>query len=476
MINNHSKNNHNNKNSQINKNNIPGRPAKSNVAAHNEHSVDTRELALEMLIEINERGAFSHIVLRSVLDKYQYLSKQDRAFMTRLVDGTIEYMLQLDYIIDSFSKTKVRKMKPFIRNLLRMSVYQIKYMDAVPDSAVCNEAVKLAKRHKFAQLSGFVNGVLRNIARNIDSVQFDTLSIRYSMPQWIVDRFVAAYGEKKAEEIFKAFHNKSTISIRTNLTRCTPDELRATLEAEGVTVTAVDELNYAFVISGFDYLNGLQSFRDGLFYVQDISSMLVAEAASPKKGDYIIDMCAAPGGKSIHAADKMGDYGNVDARDVSQYKADLIKENIHRTGVINVDAKVQDATVYDPDSEQAADIVIADVPCSGYGVIGKKPEIKYRATPQKQEEIVMLQRMILDKAAKYVKPDGTLIFSTCTIAREENEENVLWFLKNYPFRLESLDPYIPEELHCKSTKLGYLQLLPGIHKTDGFFIARFRRK
>ena len=236
-INNKNKNNHS-------KNNIPA------------HSVDTRELALEMLIEINERGAFSHIVLRSVLDKYQYLSKQDRAFMTRLVDGTIEYMLQLDYIIDSFSKTKVRKMKPFIRNLLRMSVYQIKYMDAVPDSAVCNEAVKLAKRHKFAQLSGFVNGVLRNIARNIDSVQFDTLSIRYSMPQWIVDRFVSAYGEKKAEEIFKAFHNKSTISIRTNLTRCTPDELRAKLEAEGVTVTAVDELNYAFVISGFDYLNG----------------------------------------------------------------------------------------------------------------------------------------------------------------------------------------------------------------------------
>ena len=169
-INNKNKNNHS-------KNNIPA------------HSVDTRELALEMLIEINERGAFSHIVLRSVLDKYQYLSKQDRAFMTRLVDGTIEYMLQLDYIIDSFSKTKVRKMKPFIRNLLRMSVYQIKYMDAVPDSAVCNEAVKLAKRHKFAQLSGFVNGVLRNIARNIEDIKYPVneekkLSVNYSMPEW----------------------------------------------------------------------------------------------------------------------------------------------------------------------------------------------------------------------------------------------------------------------------------------------------
>ena len=330
MTSNKNINNHNNKNSQINKNNIPGRPAKSNVAAHNEHSVDTRELALEMLIEINERGAFSHIVLRSVLDKYQYLSKQDRAFMTRLVDGTIEYMLQLDYIIDSFSKTKVRKMKPFIRNLLRMSVYQIKYMDAVPDSAVCNEAVKLAKRHKFAQLSGFVNGVLRNIARNIDSVQFDTLSIRYSMPQWIVDRFVAAYGEKKAEEIFKAFHNKSTISIRTNLTRCTPDELRAMLEAEGVTVTAVDELDYAFVISGFDYLNGLQSFRDGLFYVQDISSMLVAQTAAPKKGDYVIDVCAAPGGKSTHIAELLQGSGHVLARDLTDNKVDMIEENIER--------------------------------------------------------------------------------------------------------------------------------------------------
>ena len=218
------------------------------------------------------------------------------------------------------------------------------------------------------------------------------------------------------------------------------------------------------------------AFLQGQILVHDVSSMMVSEVASPKKGDYIMDMWAAPGGKSIHAADKMGDYGNVEARDVSQYKADLIEENIQRTGVINVESKVQDATIYDPDSEEKADIVIADVPCSGYGVIGKKQEIKYRATPQKQEEIVMLQRKILDKAAKYVKPAGTLVFSTCTIAREENEENVLWFLKNYPYRLESLDKYLPEELHCKSTKLGYLQLLPGIHKTDGFFIARFRRK
>ena len=326
--------------------------------------------------------------------------------------------------------------------------------------------------------------MLRTIAREIGDLELPSreenevryLSVKYSMPEYLVEKWKAAYGVKTTEKILEDFLTERPITVRCRTHKASLREIVTSLKSQGVTVEQAPYLPYALKISDYNHILTLETFLQGKILVQDVSSMLVAEAASPKKGDHILDMCAAPGGKSIHAADKMGDYGNVDARDVSQYKADLIKENIHRTGVINVEARVQDATVYDPDSEQAADIVIADVPCSGYGVIGKKPEIKYRATPQKQEEIVMLQRMILDKAAKYVKPDGTLIFSTCTIAREENEENVLWFLKNYPYRLESLDPYIPEELHCKSTKLGYLQLLPGIHKTDGFFIARFRRK
>ena len=166
----------------------------------------------------------------------------------------------------------------------------------------------------------------------------------------------------------------------------------------------------------------------------------------------------------------------VDARDVSQYKVDLINENIHRTGAINVQAHVQDATVFDVESECKADIVLADIPCSGYGVIGKKPEIKYRSTAQKEEELVILQRNILDKAAEYVKPRGVLIFSTCTIAKEENEENMMWFMNNHPFKLESIDEFVPDELKSETTSLGYLQLLPGVHGTDGFFMAKFRRK
>ena len=446
--------------------------------------VDLRQVAMEILYEVQKNNGLLHVVLSDALKKYQYLDKNERSFISRLVQGTEERKIELDYIIDSFSKTPVKKQKDVIRIILEMSVYQLKYMDSVPASAVCNEAVKLAQRKGFYNLKPFVNGVLRTIAREIGDLELPSreenevryLSVKYSMPEYLVEKWKAAYGVKTTERILEDFLTERPITVRCRTHKASLREIVTSLKSQGVTVEQAPYLPYALKISDYNHILTLETFLQGKILVQDVSSMLVAEAASPKKGDHIIDMCAAPGGKSIHAADKMGDYGNVDARDVSQYKADLIEENIHRTGVINVETRVQDATVYDPDSEQAADIVIADVPCSGYGVIGKKPEIKYRATPQKQEEIVMLQRMILDKAAKYVKPDGTLIFSTCTIAREENEENVLWFLKNYPYRLESLDPYIPEELHCKSTKLGYLQLLPGIHKTDGFFIARFRRK
>ena len=446
--------------------------------------VNTRELILEILLQIEEEGEHSHIAIRNALSKYQFLPKQERSFITRVCEGTLEYRIYIDYVIDSFSKVSVNKMKPQIREILRSGVYQLKFMDSVPDSAVCNEAVKLAQRKGFYNLKPFVNGVLRTIARELKNLELPSreenevryLSVKYSMPEYLVNKWIDAYGVKTTEKILEDFLTERPLTVRCRTHRASKKAIVTSLRSQGVTVEQAPYLPYALKISDYNHILTLDVFLQGQILVQDVSSMMVAEAASPKKGDYIIDMCAAPGGKSIHVADKRGDYGNVDARDVSQYKADLIEENIQRTGVINVEAKVQDDTIYDPDSEEKADIVIADVPCSGYGVIGKKPEIKYRATPQKQEEIVMLQRKILDKAAKYVKPDGTLIFSTCTIAREENEENVLWFLKNYPYRLESLDPYLPEELHCKSTKLGYLQLLPGIHKTDGFFIARFRRK
>ena len=376
------------------------------------------------------------------------------------------------------------KMKPPIREILRSAVYQLRYMDSVPDSAVCNEAVKLTQRKGFYNLKPFVNGVLRTIAREMDQVKFPSreenlvrsLSVEYSMPEQLVERWLEAYGEETTEKILKDFLEEKPLTVRCRTYLNSQEAIVKSLTDQGVKVEPAPYLPYACHISGFDHILALDAFINGKILVQDVSSMLVAEAADPQKGDYVIDVCAAPGGKSLHVGDKMEGFGTVDARDVSQYKVNLIEENIRRTNSINVQAKVQDATIFDQESELLADIVLADVPCSGYGVIGKKPDIKYRVTPQKQEEIVILQRTILDRAANYVKPRGTLIFSTCTIAKEENEENMMWFLQNYPFKLESLDPCLPEELHSETTALGYLQLLPGVHKTDGFFIAKFRRK
>ena len=447
------------------------------------NGINPREMILEILLQIEE-GEHSHIAIRSALSKYQFQPRQERAFITRVCEGTLEYRIQIDYILDSFSKVTVDKMKPPIREILRSAVYQLRYMDSVPDSAVCNEAVKLTQRKGFYNLKPFVNGVLRTIAREMDQVKFPSreenlvrsLSVEYSMPEQLVERWLEAYGEETTEKILKDFLEEKPLTVRCRTYLNSQEAIVKSLTDQGVKVEPAPYLPYACHISGFDHILALDAFINGKILVQDVSSMLVAEAADPQKGDYVIDVCAAPGGKSLHVGDKMEGFGTVDARDVSQYKVNLIEENIRRTNSINVQAKVQDATIFDQESELLADIVLADVPCSGYGVIGKKPDIKYRVTPQKQEEIVILQRTILDRAANYVKPRGTLIFSTCTIAKEENEENMMWFLQNYPFKLESLDPCLPEELHSETTALGYLQLLPGVHKTDGFFIAKFRRK
>lgn len=448
------------------------------------NGINTREMILEILLQINEEGEHSHIAIRNALSKYQFLPKQERAFVTRVCEGTLEYRIYIDYVIDSFSKITVDKMKPPIREILRSAVYQMKFMDRVPDSAVCNEAVKLAQKKGFYNLKPFVNGVLRAVARQKDEIPLPSrekdpvryLSVRYSMPESLVIRWLNVYGEETTEKILADFLTEKPLTVRCRTYLNSVEETCESLRAQGVTVEDAPYLSYAKKISDFNHILALDAFIEGKIMVQDVSSMLVAEIANPSRGDYVIDLCAAPGGKSLHMGDRMEGFGTVDARDVSQYKVNLIEENIHRANSINVQARVKDATVFDVDSECQADIVLADVPCSGYGVIGKKPEIKFRSTDQKEEELVILQRNILDKAAEYVKPRGVLIYSTCTIAREENEENMMWFMNHHPFKLESIDPYIPDELKSETTALGYLQLLPGVHGTDGFFIARFRRK
>lgn len=437
-------------------------------------SVNERELVMEILLSVTRDGEYSHIALRNVLSNYQFLDKKARAFITRVTEGTLEHMIEIDYIINQFSKVKVNKMKPVIRTIIRSAVYQLIYMDSVPNSAVCNEAVKLAVKKGFSTLKGFVNGVLRNISRNLDNISYPDpsdkisyLSVKYSMPEWIIRQWLVVYDAVTVEAMLQDFLKEKPTSIRCNLSKVSKKELITSLKAEGVKVEEHKELPYALSISGYDYLGALESFEKGWFQVQDVSSMMVSEWAAPEAGDYIIDVCAAPGGKALHLSDKLAAAekemenikGHVEARDLTEYKVRLIEENIMRNEVDNISAVCQDATVLDEESINKADIVIADLPCSGLGVLGKKTDLKYKMTEETQRDLVELQRKILSKVGQYVKPGGKLVYSTCTIHKGENEENAAWFAKTYP----------------QFTLAKQQQMLPGRDGTDGFYIALFER-
>lgn len=302
--------------------------------------INTREIVLAVLNEVLEEDKYSHIVLREVLEKYQYLEKRDRSFITRVAEGTLENLIEMDYIISQFSSVKVSRMKPAIRNILRMSVYQLKYMDSVPDSAVCNEGVKLAQRKGFFNLKGFVNGVLRSVARNLDKVKYPDpkempvpyLSVTYSMPEWILNSWLRLYDFETVETICKGIHKDHVTTVRCNLNKASKKDIMESLRNQGVTVMEHPYLDYALNLFDYNYLKALDAFRNGWIQVQDVSSMLVAEVAAPKWGDYCIDVCAAPGGKSLHLADKLEGSGFVEARDITESKVKLMQDNIERDG------------------------------------------------------------------------------------------------------------------------------------------------
>ncbi|MFR2258744.1 MAG: transcription antitermination factor NusB, partial [Clostridium sp.] len=286
-----------------------------------------RELILDILLEILEYGGYSHVVLKKALDKHQYLEKQNRAFITRVAEGTLEYLLTIDAVIDQCSKTKVKKMKPVIRTILRMSVYQILKMDRIPDSAVCDEAVKLAVKRKFHGLKGFVNGVLRTISREKETFVFTDWSRKYSMPDWIIELWKQQYPAETVEHMLQAFLEERPTSVRCNLDRASMEEILHSLEQDHVTVQKNPLADHALLLSGYDYLDAVAAFRNGWITVQDVSSSFVGEAADPKPGDVVLDVCGAPGGKSLHIADKLAGTGQVVVRDLTENKILLVEDN-----------------------------------------------------------------------------------------------------------------------------------------------------
>jgi 16S rRNA (cytosine967-C5)-methyltransferase len=447
-----------------------------------------RMIVLEMLLT---EHVYSHLLVRDVLHKYNYLTQQEKAFIKRLYEGTLERQIELDYVIDQYSSVKAGKMKKVIRVILRMSVYQILYMDAVPDAAACNEAVKLAQKKGFASLKGFVNGVLRNIARNKGSLTYTSLSVKYSMPAWIVDMWIEQLGLERTEKVLAGLLEEHPVTIRFRPVPALPEltleaavqAVQQAITAQGGTMVQHPYLSCAYSLSGTDDITRLPYYHEGAFVVQDVSSILAVMALGmeryvDKMPVRVLDLCAAPGGKSMLAADILETccalhsipYSIV-SRDLSTDKVARMLENFGRCGLRHMTAETADATVEDETLVGTVDFVIADVPCSGLGVIGKKRDIKYNITQKAIEDITVLQKRILAVAVRYLKPGGRLLFSTCTISQEENERQFAWLRDEFQLTPLSLDDALPACLHSETTRNGYLQLLPGVHDTDGFFMS-----
>lgn len=440
---------------------------------------NARDIVLSILLDIEANNTFSNIAIAKALKKHQFEAKKDRAFITRLAQGITETKIKLDYMIDGFSKTPSEKCKPLIRSLLRMGVYQIMYMDAVPDSAVCNEAVKLAKKHNFGSLGGFVNGVLRAVARNKDNIVMpdrenmaEYLSVNYSMPEWLCKKIMEDYGEKGEKIIAASFDERKT-ALRVNTLKITREKLKEYIKEENIRRNKKDD-NFvisiamedgiydenAILVSGYDFIRSMPGYRQGLFFIQDESSMCAIKAAGIKPYQTVVDVCAAPGGKTLNAACYMEGKGKIYARDISGEKLNLIEENVKRLGIEDIiSIEKWDAKMVDEKLVGKADVVIADLPCSGLGIMGRKNDIKYRIKQEQLSELTRLQRDILSSVKQYVKKGGVLLYSTCTINPQENKENTRWLLKSdSEFKL------------CAER-----QMLQGVDQCDGFYYAVLQR-
>lgn len=444
-----------------------------------------REIALYAITDILKEKAYNNIILRKTLNKNSHLSMVQRAFITELVNGTLRNMIQLDYIISLYSKTALNKMKPFILNNIRISVYQIMYMDRVPDSAACNEAVELCKKRGFATLSGFVNGVLRNIARNKDNIKYpdfkekplEYLSVKYSYPMWILEYWSDEFSVEDMEKICISNRKPPFVSACINTVYYKPSEVKKYLEEEdGVAVTGGVFMKNSLALSKVKDITQTKAFQMGMFHIMDESSMLAVEILDPKPGTVVMDVCSAPGGKSFYSAYKMKNKGTVIARDVYEHKIELINDGVNRLKLSAVSSQLFDGAKTDEKYIDAVDYLLIDAPCSGLGLARKKPDVKYNKTFEDVESLVEVQRNIVSAGVKYVKPGGIMVYSTCTISKKENIENVKWICDNFDFEPVDISDVLPEKISCSTAKEGYIQILPSDYGTDGFFIAKFRRK
>lgn len=397
---------------------------------------NAREMVLKGLYRIEKEDAYTNQVLKDVLSD-DGITPVDRGFVTELLTGVVRHRLRLDYVIQRFSKIKLKKLSPWVHQILRMGIYQILFLERVPDSAACNESVKLANRYANGGARGFVNGLLRTVVREKENIPLpkenpDRFSVAYSCPLWLTEKLINQYGEETTEKILIASQEKHPVTLRVNRLVTTPEELQKRLKDEGMNTSLDEENSNRLVMEGALDVYRSTSYKEGFYTVQNSSSMTAVEVLDPKKGEVVLDLCSAPGGKTTYMAERMENQGEIHAFDLHPHKIELIKKSAERLGISIVRAVAQDATVPMEWWVGKVDRVLADVPCSGIGVIHKKPDIKWHRTEEDVRELCGIQQMILQNAAAYLKPGGVLVYSTCTILKEENEEQIREFLKKHP--------------------------------------------
>lgn len=439
---------------------------------------NARKIAVEILEKVFVQSSYSNIALNSALENGK-LNDKDKGLTTEIVYGTIKYKRTIDYIIQQFTKDKYDKIEPLILNILRISIYQIKYLDKIPEFASVNESVELARNFKSEGAAKFVNGVLRSYLRNrdVDIIKgkniVDNLSLKYSFEKWMVKLFIKQYGEEQGEKILAALNTTPSVTVRVNTINSDYDKVYSLLTNNGYDIEDGTICPEAIRIKKGKSIDKNPAFSRGLITVQDESAMLVAPSMDLTPGLTVADMCSAPGGKTTHMAEIMKDIGKIYAFDIHDKKLSLIKQNAERLGIKSIRYNALDATKFNDKLFQAFDRVLIDVPCSGLGIIKKKPEIKWNKTEKDIEDIVELQRQILLNCSKYVKIGGILLYSTCTLNKAENDDNIMWFINENPeFKIEPI--YFGKVENLIYDEKGFVTILPN-ECMDGFFMARFRK-
>lgn len=442
-----------------------------------------RETALDLLLSVTKHHAYSQIALNEALNANS-LSDKDKGLVTNLVYGVLQQKLILDFYLSSFVDKK-RKIDDWVEMLLLLSIYQKVFLDRIPDHAIVNEAVTIAKKRGHRGISGFVNGVLRRFLRDgLPDVlkiepELKRLSIQYSHPQWLLNLWEKQWDRETAVKIAEADNLPPRVSIRVNRLKGTKQELSERLAIEGIQTVSGNLSQDSLIVESGNPVN-TQAFKNGFFTIQDESSMLVADIVNPDGTMHVLDACAGPGGKTTHLAERMGNKGKIIALDLHPHKTQLIDHAAERLGLTNITTQAMDArSAQETFGEASFDRILLDVPCSGLGVIRRKPEIKWSKSAEEIRGLFPIQKKILDEMAPLVKPGGLLVYSTCTINKDENEKQIVDFLSNHPdYRVEpsfiERIPHLRDDFQSTSSP-DMVQILPYVFHTDGFFICCLER-